>query len=113
MLQAKDFLDVLDLCVGADLGGAGLADIQELAPVQTYTRLSATTVSWNRQLAVHKPKRKHAIVVPAHNAQSGDGDCFGRVSLCQDEGATVGVLAAGIVCILQLAHSWWAAQHEA
>ena len=103
MLQAQNLLDVLNLSVGADLGCAGLTDIQELAPVAGST-LSDHCGGAEQPPSI--PEGKDPIVVPAYNAKSGDCDRFGRVPLREDEGAAVGVLAASIIGVLQLADAW-------
>mmetsp|Transcript_58836 Transcript_58836/g.168974 ORF Transcript_58836/g.168974 Transcript_58836/m.168974 type:complete len:955 (+) Transcript_58836:1131-3995(+) len=51
------------------------------------------------------PQGEDAVLVSADNTEAGDGQRLGRVSLGQDEGACVRILAASVVGILQLRHA--------
>ena len=56
----------LNLFVLEDLGGGGLADVEQLTL-----------------------EGEHAVAVPADDSQTGHGERLGRVSLGEDEGAVL------------------------
>ena len=47
-------------------------------------------------------QRIDPVVVSSNDAKTGDGQCLGRVSLCEDEGTIQRVLGSSIVGVLQL-----------
>jgi hypothetical protein len=79
VLEAHDLLDGLDLGVVDEGLATGVADVEELAA-----------------------QGKDAPIVATDDAQAGDGERLGRVTLGEDEGALLGVAAAGVVGVLEL-----------
>lgn len=70
---------MLNLHVLDDLVVSGLTDIEKLAS-----------------------QGKDAVVVPSDDTETGNGQCFGRVSFSENEGAPLGVATASVIGVLKL-----------
>mmetsp|Transcript_3484 Transcript_3484/g.8354 ORF Transcript_3484/g.8354 Transcript_3484/m.8354 type:complete len:832 (-) Transcript_3484:586-3081(-) len=79
LFEAQDLDHVLDLGVVDGLLEVGISDVQELAS-----------------------EREDSEAVTADDAETSDCQCLCTVSLCEDEGALLGMLGAGQVRIFQL-----------
>lgn len=71
MLQAQDLFDVLNLGVGADLGGAGVADVQQLTPAEVAAATGAVR-------PISNLRRSKARAVHRHLASS----CIALTAVC-------------------------------
>ncbi len=85
MLQAKDFLDVLDLFVLHDLVVFCITHVQQLSS------------QW-----------EDAVVVASDDTQTSDGQRFGGVSFGKDECTEFCLLRTGVVGIGQLGQAFQA-----
>ncbi len=79
MLETQDLFDVLDLDILDDLIMSGLSNIKQLAS-----------------------QGEDAVIITADDAQAGDSECFGRVSLGEDESAELSVTTSRVIRVFEL-----------
>lgn len=79
VLEAHDLLDGVDLGIVDDHLAAGVSDVEQLAS-----------------------KREDAPIITTDDAETGDGQRFGRVTFGQDEGALFSISTASVVGVFEL-----------